>query len=92
MTKNEAIEILKGIKYQYAEEMIYSRGAIDIAIQALEENEQLKAEIARLKAKEVAINQKVIDLTNTNDSDCKDYEDGWYDCLKSIKNTLDWSE
>lgn len=51
-----------------------------------------KAKIASLKEKEVAVNQKVTDLTNTDDSGCKAYEEGWYDCLNQIKETLDWGE
>ena len=50
-----------------------------------------KAKIVSLKEKEVVVNQKVTDLTNTNDSECKDYKKGWYDCLNQIKKTLDWS-
>lgn len=126
MTNSEAIEELKNsiVSYEVQNRNNITcdptREVLDMAIQALEENEQLKSEnckyesrlanqrinlknireayknleseISRLKEKEVAIVKKVEDLTNTNDSGCKDYEEGWYDCLKNIKKILDWSE
>lgn len=80
MTNSETIEKLKEIWtiFDYTLVQKESTDCIELTIKALEENEQLKAEIARLKEKEVAFRKYKCETYKLYP--CDSYGSGCRDC------------